>query len=458
MEPGVSFPTRRLPTPPSANGRAGAMILEPGQTVGTVMLLRKVADIGAGSVWAGEDTELQRPVAVKFLGPPPQQGADVAQRFTTDAPWRSRAHCPYLPDVVDEGHCPDGTPYVVLDLVEGIDLTTWLAEEARLDLSQVARLTDQVASALSVTHGTGVVHRDVKPENILVTDAGGDFETKLVDYALRQMRPSRENEIGGSHELIRRRRPSAPPPVRPSLSRKGGSLRPPCCLSPEQIVSPREIDGRSDMWSLAVVVYWCLTDRAPFEGDTFASVCAAIQNGHFRPVTEVRPELPDSIDAWFVRALAREPDDRFESADLMAKMFRVATARAAPQSLQFGLPLAPAASGAVDSSFASVSRVSGVTPRMRRVSPARNTAAYVASVALAMGTAATVFVGPGFAPVRSAAPAAEPSARSAGTGSSAGAEELPGEPRERTGGSPCEGVGPTPSDQACDPAALRPDL
>jgi serine/threonine protein kinase len=292
-----------------------------GQTIGSLVLRHKIAEGGMGSIWAAEHVTLNREVAVKFLTKDPREDDDAVQRFALEARTVARISSPHVPQVFDHGVCEDGTPYIVMELVDGIDLKSWVGQHGQLSLSQAVRLVEQVCLAMSSAHQLGIVHRDIKPENLLLSGEGETFHVKLVDFGI-----AKSTALSLSA---------------PSLTLAGTTMGTPSYMSPEQLMSARDVDERSDVWSLAVVVYWALTGSLPFAGETFAAMCVAINRAHFTPASELRPDLPSAVDQWFDKALSREVEGRFESADMMNRMMKVAGARPAEWTKAFAVVKAP---------------------------------------------------------------------------------------------------------------------
>jgi serine/threonine protein kinase len=285
-----------------------ALLMNPqeGQIVGSVVLRHKIADGGMASVWAAEQVALNREVAVKFLAESSLTDAAAVQRFALEARTMTRVSSAYVPQVFEQGTAPDGTPYIVMELVPGVDLKTWVLERGNLNVAQAVRLVDHVSLAMGAAHELGIVPRDVKPENIILDGTATSFQAKLVDFGI-----SKSTALSLSS---------------PGLTLAGRIIGTPSYMSPEQLTNASDVDERSDVWSLGVVAYWALTGKLPFEGETFAAVCLAITRGHFIPPSEWRPDLPVELDAWFERALCRDREERFQSAELMSRMLKVAAA------------------------------------------------------------------------------------------------------------------------------------
>jgi serine/threonine protein kinase len=215
-----------------------------GQTIGTFILRQKVAEGGMGSVWAAEHVTLHRDVAVKFLTRSPSADDDTVRRFELEARTMARISSPHVPQIFDQGVCPDGTLYIVMELVAGVDLRTWVAQRGgHLDLAQVVRLVDHICLAMSAAHELGIIHRDIKPENIILSGGDDDFHATLVDFGIAK-------SIGLHLNA-------------PGLTLAGSTMGTPSYMSPEQLTNVSAVDERSDVWSLAVAAYWALTGCLP---------------------------------------------------------------------------------------------------------------------------------------------------------------------------------------------------
>jgi serine/threonine-protein kinase len=210
--------------------------------------------------------------------------------------------------VFDYALMTDGTPFMVMELLEGAELYASIRDGSALSLEDTEQIIVQVCSALSAIHALGIVHRDVKPENIFLSRSrqraglaggGATFTAKLLDFGIAK-------ETGAADE-----------PARP----EGTVLGTPAYMSPEQLDDATAVDGRTDLWSLAVVAYCCLTGTMPFPGDSLAILSLAIHAGHFVPATTLKPALPAALDAWLLKALSCDPNARFATAEEMAAAF-----------------------------------------------------------------------------------------------------------------------------------------
>jgi serine/threonine protein kinase len=287
----------------------------------TVCVKRQIGQGGMASIWLAEDAVLKRDVAVKFLAPDLCGGAEALERFHQEAGAVALIESPHVPRVYREGTMADGTPFIVMELLEGVNLDAHLEAHGHLSLSQTVLLLSQVASALSAAHAVGIVHRDIKPENIFLT---GPFSTedhahvvaKLLDFGIAKVGI---DDSGG-------------------LTRPGAVMGTPSYMSPEQLLSSKDVDEKSDLWSLAVVAYLALTRRLPFAGETFGATCVAIHAGSFPLLSGLRPELPAALDGWFRRALHPSPSARFQTASDLAVGFRAAAQRPSAMAILAGDP------------------------------------------------------------------------------------------------------------------------
>ena len=254
---------------------------------GRYTLTERIAAGGMGEVWAATDIVLGRTVAVKLLHPGLSQESDFAERFRSEARHAASLHHPNIATVFDYGE-DDGTAYLVMELVVGQPLSQVIAERAPLSALETASILIQAATALEAAHQGGVVHRDVKPANILITPEG---TAKLTDFG------------------ISRAIDSAP------LTQTGQVLGTAQYLSPEQALG-QSATASSDLYSLGVVGYEMLTGERPFDCGTVVATALA-------HVNQPPPPLPDTIPIGvrdvIMASLAKDPSDRPASATAVAQ-------------------------------------------------------------------------------------------------------------------------------------------
>jgi predicted Ser/Thr protein kinase len=258
------------------------------------------AELGRGAmgmVYRAEDPMIEREVAVKTLLPnlPSDQLEEVRGRFLREAKSAGRLNHPNIVTIYDVGE-QDGVAYIAMEFLEGKSLQEILREGPRLAYDKMADLVAQVADALDHAHGFGIVHRDVKPANVMVQPNG---RAKLADFGVARIQSS-------------------------SMTQTGQALGSPKYMSPEQVLG-QPADGRADVFSLGVVLYEMLAGRTPFErpGDTnvFALMHRIAGEPH-APVTSVDATIPRAFEEVLSKALAKNPDERFQRASQMAEALR----------------------------------------------------------------------------------------------------------------------------------------
>ena len=252
-----------------------------------------------GSVWVGRHLQLDVDVAIKFMAPQLASSPDLRVRFERDAKAAAKLKSPNAVQVYDYG-IEDGAPYIVMELLEGEDLDARLGYEGRLSLPATLSVLEQVGKALRRAHEIGLVHRDLKPANIFLTRQGGEQIVKVVDFGIAK---------------------SAEPIAGARATRTGALLGSPSYMSPEQVRSSSHVDHRTDLWSLGVIAFECVTGRVPFPGTELGEVIVDVCTAPIPLASEVAPDLGPEIDAFFHRALMRDPAHRFQSADELVEAF-----------------------------------------------------------------------------------------------------------------------------------------
>lgn len=279
--------------------------LEPGTVVADKLrLLKPLGQGGMGSVWLAEHLSLGTEVAVKFIRP--ERAAvdpSLIQRFDNEAKAAARIGSDHVVRIQDYGLADDGTtPYLVMERLSGRSLDAVLDERRRLPPTEVVRVVRDVAEALDAAHALGIVHRDIKPQNIFLTERDGEpGPVKVLDFGVAKV----VSEAGV--------------PGASALTATGTVIGSPPYMSPEQLEGRRDVDERADLWSLGVVAYQALTGRLPFEGESFVRVGAAVLRGRYAPVSERREGLPAALDHWFTKCLCVDVAGRFASAGDMAR-------------------------------------------------------------------------------------------------------------------------------------------
>jgi serine/threonine-protein kinase len=308
-----------------------------GLVAGKYEVLRVIGRGGMGSVWEGRHATLGTRVAVKFIDAEYADSQEAQARFANEARAAASIQSKHAIHIYDHGLTNDGRPYIVMELLAGEPLDKRLDAVGRIPLAETARIIGQVCRALQRAHDAGIIHRDLKPENIFLVRTPDDDEeiAKVLDFGIAKMRgPSAEAGIT-------------------STTKTGAVMGTPFYMSPEQARGLRTIDHRSDLWSLGVIAYRCMTGKLPFDGESVGDLLVKICTAPF-PVPSVEaPGVPKSFDSWFVKALEREPSARFSNALDLADALAVAagiSVRRGPTSSQKSMPDAtpsPAVAGGV---------------------------------------------------------------------------------------------------------------
>lgn len=271
--------------------------LDNGARVGSYEVKGVIGRGGMGVVYLAEHVHLARPAALKVISPDLADNKDFRDRFVREYRLAAAMDHPNIVDVYDAGE-DRGILFIAMRYVRGTDLRTVLDREHRLDLSRAASILAQVAGALDAAHGWGLVHRDVKPANILLESRSGQSHQEhcwLSDFGL----------VKGTT-------------VASALTQTGAIVGTLPYTSPEQIRG-EELDGRSDLYSLAVVFYQCLTGAIPFAKDSEAAVIYAHLAEPPPPVSVVRGDVPTGIDEAIQRAMAKSRDERYETCSAFAE-------------------------------------------------------------------------------------------------------------------------------------------
>ncbi|AKT38948.1 serine/threonine-protein kinase [Chondromyces crocatus] len=265
-------------------------------------LERPLSRGGMGAVWAARHIALEQAVAIKLMEPELAQRAEFRERFNREARVVARLESPHVVQVKDFG-VEDEIPYLVMELLRGEDVGRRLRRVQRLGLAETVRIAGQAAKALRCAHDGGLVHRDLKPSNLFIAHVGGEECLKILDFGIVKVT---SGTLSGG------------------VTRTGELLGTPFYMSPEQVRGDKGLDLRSDLWSLAVILFELVTGRRPFDGDNFGAVLARILVDPPPLATAWAPDLPATLDGFFARALLRDPGERFQSAMELAMAFRAA--------------------------------------------------------------------------------------------------------------------------------------
>ncbi|MDC0745501.1 serine/threonine-protein kinase [Polyangium mundeleinium] len=277
-------------------------MLEGDQITPKMRLSRHLGQEGKSQVWVAEHVGFGKDVAVKLMGRALSRNSSPLHRFQREADVATRQiKSPHVAQILEHGLTRTGMPYLVMELLEGEDLGSRIARTGPLAPKDAARLVSQLAKGLVKAHLLGLVHRNLKPGNVFLTEPeGGDFEAKVLDLGL---------SVRAGISSMGRTTSDATHMISPEF------------MSPEQIFGQKDVDFRADLWTLAVLAYYALSGRAPFSGQNLESFGNAIEEGRFEPITTLVPGLPPSIDSFFAKALQRDPTARYSAAKELADEF-----------------------------------------------------------------------------------------------------------------------------------------
>ena len=264
-------------------------------------LVEQLGRGGMGTVWRAHHIELDVDVAIKLLS----QDVDPSglRRFKREARAAAKLRSPHIVHATDFG-LSEGQPFLAMELLEGEDLAARM-EAGRLDDETSVSIVEEVARALEVAHEAGIIHRDLKPANIFMAKVGDEELAKVLDFGVAKD-TNVEGDVGSTTD--------------------GGMLGSPAYMSPEQVwMEP--LTPKSDLWSLGVVTFELVTGENPFADSSLAKVFDHIVRDDLPRASDFRDDLSPQVDAFFERALSRDPAERYDSARELAEAFRAAMFR-----------------------------------------------------------------------------------------------------------------------------------
>jgi serine/threonine-protein kinase len=268
-----------------------------GQIIAKKYRVERVLGVGGmGAVVRATHVELDQPVAVKFMLPEALASAEAVNRFLREAKIVARLKSEHIARVSDLGTLETGQPFIVMELLEGSDLRARIDNGPRIGPNEAAAYVLQACEGLAEAHRSGIVHRDLKPANLFLTRRpNGRPLVKVLDFGISK------GVAMGDASL--------------AATKTNALLGSPYYMSPEQMTSPKDVDHRTDVWSLGVILYELVTGRMPFDADTLGALFLAVYQMAPTPLPQVRPDLPPEFIAVVMRCLEKNPANRYASVE-----------------------------------------------------------------------------------------------------------------------------------------------
>jgi serine/threonine-protein kinase len=278
--------------------------------LGPYQLKKRLGAGGMGEVYLAEHVLLKRPCAVKLIRPERAGNPAELQRFEREVRATSALTHPNTVQVFDYGHADDGTFYYAMEYLPGINLDELVVKHGPLPPARAIHLLRQLCGALAEAHAAGLIHRDIKPGNVIVGERGGRHDVvKLLDFGLVR------SQSGGPDET--------------RLTQEGAIAGTPAFMSPEQAGGQPDLNGRSDIYSLGALAYFLLAGQAPFAGRSMIHVLLAHISEPPKPLTDHCPDAPADLQAVVLRCLAKKPSERFSDVQSMEQALTACAAAGA---------------------------------------------------------------------------------------------------------------------------------
>ena len=274
-------------------------VVEVGQVIsGKYKLLRLLGDGGMGSVYEAEHLTLGTHVAIKVLHVDLARRPGIAERFLQEARVSAQIRSPHVVQVMDVDRTPDGVAYLVMELLQGEPLSGVVKREHRLDLKVACEYTTQILQALEAAHALGVIHRDLKPDNVFVTFQGGKPVLKLIDFGIAKLKTAQAGQTK-------------------NLTVAGMLMGTPEYMAPEQAYSADKVDVRADLYAVGVMLYEMLSGQVPANADDPRVLVLKVERGEMTPLVQAAPGIRPEVAGFVHRAMAPRPELRFASATEM---------------------------------------------------------------------------------------------------------------------------------------------
>src|SRR5262245_46420171 len=291
------------------------MTLQQGQVLdGKYKIVRVIGEGGMGAVDEGENVRIRRRVAIKVLHAGVASNTEMVQRFEREAQVAGTVGNDHILEILDLGTLPSGERYMVMEFLDGETLTDRIKARGRLAPKEAIVLVRQVLAGLGAAHTSGIVHRDLKPDNIfiLTQKAGQRDFVKIIDFGI-----SKFSEQGATSRM----------------TRTGALMGTPHYMAPEQATGSADVDRRTDIYALGIILYEAVTGRLPFKAETFNQLLFEIALAKIIPARELVPDLDPAVDSIIMKASARDPAHRFQTTEEFAAALDAWEHTGAPVSL-----------------------------------------------------------------------------------------------------------------------------
>jgi eukaryotic-like serine/threonine-protein kinase len=266
---------------------------------GKLRVMRLLGAGGMGAVYEVEHEFTKHRRALKLLHKEMLEHPHVVARFLREASAAGHIGNPHIVETFDAGRLETGEPYIVMELLHGETLAARLARKKRLPLGELSDLVRQACDGVQAAHAAGIIHRDLKPDNLFLVERDGKTFVKILDFGISKFDATLTGAAGTTKE--------------------GHALGTPYYMSPEQVNGDKDLDARTDVYALGVILYECATGERPFVADYLPKLAVLIHQGTPTPVTHVRPELPPAFGLVVARAMAKDRAQRYASAKELAE-------------------------------------------------------------------------------------------------------------------------------------------